>query len=59
MAQLTCLRWYSAKLHYIILSWHRKSMTKIDTDDETVRKDIKELKMNLKRQMGEKYETLG
>ena len=38
---------------------HRKSMTKIDTDDETVRKDIKELKMNLKRQMGEKYETLG
>jgi hypothetical protein len=38
---------------------HRKSMNKIDTDDETVRKDIKELKMNLKRQMGEKYETLG
>ena len=38
---------------------HRKSMTKLDTDEETVRKDIKELKMNLKRQMGEKYETLG
>jgi hypothetical protein len=38
---------------------HRKSMTKMDSDDETVRKDIKELKMNLKRQMGEKYETLG
>ena len=38
---------------------HRKSMTKMDSDDETVRKDIKELKMNLKRQMGEKYEELG
>lgn len=38
---------------------HRKSMVKMDSDDESVRKDIKELKMNLKNQMGDKYETLG
>lgn len=38
---------------------HRKTMKKLDSDDESVRKDIKELKMNLKKSMGEKYEQLG
>lgn len=38
---------------------HKKSMQKMDTDEGEISKDIKELKMNLKRQMGEKYEELG
>lgn len=38
---------------------HRKSIKKVDSDDETLMKDMKEVKMNLKRQMGDKYEELG
>lgn len=37
---------------------HRKNISKMDGDDESVRKDIKELKMNVKKQMGDKYEEL-
>jgi type VI protein secretion system component VasK len=37
---------------------HRKNLKKVDADDEALQKDVRELKMNVKKQMGEKYETL-
>ena len=37
---------------------HRKNLKKVDADDEALLKDVRELKMNVKKQMGEKYETL-
>lgn len=37
---------------------HRRNLKKVDADDEALRKDVRELKMNLKKSMGEKYETL-
>jgi hypothetical protein len=37
---------------------HRKNLKKVDADDEAILKDVRELKMNVKKQMGEKYETL-
>lgn len=36
----------------------RKSMLKLDKDDESMRKDINELKFNVKKEMGSKYEEL-
>ncbi len=36
----------------------RKSMMKLDKDDESMKKDINELKFNLKKNMGSKYEEL-
>lgn len=37
---------------------HRRNLKKVDADDEALRKDVRELKMNLKKQMGDKYEAL-
>ena len=37
---------------------HRKNLKKVDADDEALLKDVRELKLNVKKQMGEKYETL-
>ena len=37
---------------------NRKTMLKLDKDDADMRKDINELKMNLKKQMGDKYESM-
>jgi len=37
---------------------HRKNLKKVDADDEALQKDVRELKLNVKKQMGEKYETL-
>lgn len=37
---------------------HRRNLKKVDADDEVLRKDVRELKMNLKKQMGDKYEAL-
>jgi len=37
---------------------NRKTMLKLDKDDADMRKDINELKMNVKKQMGDKYESL-
>jgi len=36
----------------------RKTMMKLDKDDESMKKDINELKYNLKKNMGSKYEEL-
>jgi hypothetical protein len=33
-------------------------MLKLDKDDADMRKDINELKMNVKKQMGDKYESM-
>jgi len=38
---------------------NRKSFLKLDKDDADMRRDINELKLNVKKQMGEKYESLG
>lgn len=40
------------------ISVHRKNLKKVDADDESLQKDVRELKLNVKKQMGEKYETL-
>lgn len=37
---------------------NRKAMLKLDKDDADMRRDINELKLNVKKQMGEKYESL-
>ena len=37
---------------------HRRNLKKVDADDDALRKDVRELKMNLKKSMGDKYETL-
>lgn len=37
---------------------NRKTMLKLDKDDADMRKDINELKMNVKKQMGNKYESM-
>jgi hypothetical protein len=37
---------------------NRKTMLKLDKDDADMRKDINELKMNVKKQMGDKYESM-
>jgi hypothetical protein len=37
---------------------NRKTMLKLDKDDADMRKDINEIKMNVKKQMGDKYESL-
>ena len=37
---------------------NRKTMLKLDKDDADMRKDINELKMNVKKQMGDKYESV-
>jgi hypothetical protein len=38
--------------------YNRKAMLKLDKDDADARRDINELKLNLKKQMGDKYESL-
>jgi len=37
---------------------NRKTMLKLDKDDADMRKDINEIKMNVKKTMGDKYESL-
>jgi heme exporter protein D len=37
---------------------NRKAMLKLDKDDADARRDINELKLNVKKQMGDKYESL-
>jgi hypothetical protein len=38
--------------------YNRKAMLKLDKDDADARRDINELKLNVKKQMGDKYESL-
>jgi hypothetical protein len=37
---------------------NRKAMMKLDKDDADMRRDINEVKLNVKKQMGDKYESL-
>lgn len=37
---------------------NRKTMLKLDKEDADMRKDINEIKMNVKKQMGNKYESM-
>jgi hypothetical protein len=38
---------------------HRSSLKKQGVDDDTIRKDLREVTTNVKKMMGDKYETLG